>query len=464
MLTARTLLTLCPSPSTRSMLESQSFSNVRLWPRGVDLSQFGPLKRCNKMRELWGIGEAPGRVSVDLTNSKVVGVHHSGRKTSLPLTPPASPIVVPAGDVGQTQPFTAEPMAINSAPSRVCLLYVGRVSWEKNLVLLLHAYGRLSAYLPTGSPLPKLVFVGDGPAKTELETICSDRGYDATFMGHRQGEELAACYASADIFAFPSFTETFGQVVLEALASGLPVIGLDAEGTRDLVQHASTGLLLPLPPVAAANTKVNPSRTWPTICRDVSHPLFSVCVDGYAQLLARATTNHTERAAMGHKACTDGIQGFTWWDAMERCVDGYRESIRVSRQARQVRITIPPATLTPEPTPTPTQNSSPKISRVNRALSSRLAHRGWPRDKERENDLGGSDNDAPPTTPSPRLRLRLLGKSDTAETLWHIKNLAKAFLAAMLFWWIWKRHLASQGREMGWDEITFRPAAAVGAF
>jgi glycosyltransferase involved in cell wall biosynthesis len=55
--------------------------------------------------------------------------------------------------------------------------------------------------------MPKLVFVGDGPARIELEQICNSKGYDAVFMGHRTGEELARCYASADVFAFPSFTE-----------------------------------------------------------------------------------------------------------------------------------------------------------------------------------------------------------------------------------------------------------------
>jgi glycosyltransferase involved in cell wall biosynthesis len=112
-------------------------------------------------------------------------------------------------------------LASAELPTRVVLLYVGRVSWEKNLILLLRAYGRMGAHLPPGSLLPKLVFVGDGPARSELEAICEDEGYDATFMGHRSGEELAQCYASADVFVFPSFTETFGQVVLEALASGL---------------------------------------------------------------------------------------------------------------------------------------------------------------------------------------------------------------------------------------------------
>ena len=55
--------------------------------------------------------------------------------------------------------------------------------------------------------MPKMVFVGDGPAKVELEAICQQEGHDAVFMGHRSGKELAECYASADVFAFPSFTE-----------------------------------------------------------------------------------------------------------------------------------------------------------------------------------------------------------------------------------------------------------------
>src|SRR2546421_3988019 len=65
-----------------------------------------------------------------------------------------------------------------------------------------------------------------------------------TFTGYLQGEELASAYASADVFAFPSLTETFGQVVLEAMASGLPVAGLLAEGVCDLVSDGRTGYLL----------------------------------------------------------------------------------------------------------------------------------------------------------------------------------------------------------------------------
>ena len=55
--------------------------------------------------------------------------------------------------------------------------------------------------------MPKLVFVGDGPAKNEIENVCQKEGYDAHFMGFRVGKELAECYASSDVFAFPSFTE-----------------------------------------------------------------------------------------------------------------------------------------------------------------------------------------------------------------------------------------------------------------
>lgn len=85
------------------------------------------------------------------------------------------------------------------------------------------------------------MFVGEGPSRPELEIICAKYGLDAIFMGYRKGEELAAAYASADLFAFPSWTETFGQVVLESLASGLPVVGLRAEGVCDLVKDQETG-------------------------------------------------------------------------------------------------------------------------------------------------------------------------------------------------------------------------------
>jgi hypothetical protein len=135
--------------------------------------------------------------------------------------------------------------------SKTVILYVGRISWEKNLRLLIEAFKLLPTSVRSKA---KLVFVGDGPARGDLTRLCKRLGLDASFMGHQKGSRLAAMYASASIFAFPSFTETFGQVVLEALASGLPVVGLHAEGTSDLVVHGKTGLLMDVNAVAKAQT------------------------------------------------------------------------------------------------------------------------------------------------------------------------------------------------------------------
>lgn len=78
-------------------------------------------------------------------------------------------------------------------------------------MLLLHAFVHLPSLLPPSTPMPTLVFVGDGPARLDLEAFCVQNGIDAKFMGHQTGSGLAECYASADLFAFPSFTETFGE-------------------------------------------------------------------------------------------------------------------------------------------------------------------------------------------------------------------------------------------------------------
>ncbi|ORX37435.1 hypothetical protein BD324DRAFT_449992 [Kockovaella imperatae] len=361
----RTRLTLCPSPSTTAMLHSQSFDQARLWPRGVDLAQFSPCNRSRALRASWGVSDPP-RATFALPKSQLAemdnvaaaatfGVHHQGRKVSLPLTPPESPAVIPADlDVlPKDSVFKPEELGSpdpKSLKSRVVLLYVGRVSWEKNLNLLLSACAHLPSLLPPGALLPKLVFVGDGPARADIQALCQKEGYDASFMGFRAGKELAECYASADVFAFPSFTETFGQVVLESMASGLPVIGLDAEGTRDLVSHNSTGLLLRLPPGAS---------NWPEALKSTQSSSFGASARSYADLLAEIVKDHAKRVEMGERASTKGIEGYTWWDAMEKCVDGYRESLRMSLSR-------------PEVLESP---ASPKISRVNRVVSMRLAHK-----------------------------------------------------------------------------------------
>jgi glycosyltransferase involved in cell wall biosynthesis len=117
-------------------------------------------------------------------------------------------------------------------PDQVAFLYAGRVAPEKNLLRL--------AELPKAVPGSRLVIVGDGPFRAALTERL---GSAAHFTGQLHGEALAAAFASADVFAFPSLTETFGLVVLEALASGLPVLAMRAGGVPAVVEDGQTGLL-----------------------------------------------------------------------------------------------------------------------------------------------------------------------------------------------------------------------------
>lgn len=121
------------------------------------------------------------------------------------------------------------------AESTPILLYVGRLVREKDLVDLAGAAELLSR---RGVRF-KLVLVGDGPLRSELRA----RLPEAHMTGYQTGRDLARWYASADLFVFPSTTETFGNVILEGFASGLPVVGVDAGGSSDLIQPGENGLL-----------------------------------------------------------------------------------------------------------------------------------------------------------------------------------------------------------------------------
>jgi hypothetical protein len=241
--------------------------------------------------------------------------------------------------------------------SKTVILYVGRISWEKNIRLLIEAFKLLPE---SARSQAKLVFVGDGPARGDLTRLCSKYGLDATFMGHQKGKRLAAMYASSSVFAFPSFTETFGQVVLEALASGLPVVGLHAEGTSDLVAHGRTGLLLD---VMASDRPSTSEPTTPT--KKSSHSLrlgsqsssssssskattaattglatpipsivdfaasmypnsaaFASCARSYSQHLETLIRDRSLRTAMGQRAQLMAAHR-SWWDAMDAVVRGY---------------------------------------------------------------------------------------------------------------------------------------------
>ncbi len=116
-------------------------------------------------------------------------------------------------------------------------VYVGRVSKEKNLDALLEAFVELRR----GGAAAQLAIVGDGPLLPALKDRY--RRDDVVFTGFLAGETLAAAYASADAFVFPSTTDTFGNVVLEAQASGLPVIVSNQGGPAETVEHETSGLI-----------------------------------------------------------------------------------------------------------------------------------------------------------------------------------------------------------------------------
>jgi glycosyltransferase involved in cell wall biosynthesis len=175
----RTRETYIPSRATIADLTARGFERLVLWPRGVDSTLFRP--------------DRPGRRAVR--------------------------------------------EALGFGPDDVVVAYVSRIAAEKNVGYLTEAL----AQVLDARPGVRVLFVGDGPARPEVERRLVGR---AAFAGYRSGDDLADHYAAADLFAFSSLTETFGNVVLEALASGLPVVALRAGGVGDTVRPSETGLLV----------------------------------------------------------------------------------------------------------------------------------------------------------------------------------------------------------------------------
>jgi len=122
-----------------------------------------------------------------------------------------------------------------AGPDTPVLLAVGRIAAEKNIALALRAFERARRDRPD----LRMVVVGDGPARARLTTAHPA----ATFVGAKRGAELAAHYASADAFLFPSLSDTFGNVVMEALASGLPVVSFNCAAAAEHVDDGISGRL-----------------------------------------------------------------------------------------------------------------------------------------------------------------------------------------------------------------------------
>jgi glycosyltransferase involved in cell wall biosynthesis len=170
---------------------------------------------------------------------------------------------------------------------------------EKGVDLLAEAF--LDAH--ERDPRLHLVLAGGGP---ESEALQARLGEHATFLGWLSGQELARAYASADMFLFASQTDTFGQVILEAQASGLPVVAVNEGGPRSLITDAETGLLAPADPHLLADRLIRLVRT----------PLLA------ERLRKTALAQVRER---------------TWERSMERLAAGYRSALLRAPAAQPAR-------------------------------------------------------------------------------------------------------------------------------
>jgi glycosyltransferase involved in cell wall biosynthesis len=172
----RTDATLVPTQELRNTLAQDGYQNLQVVARGVDTALFHPGKRSEKLRMQWGL-------------------------------------------IGNND---------------LAVIYVGRISAEKNLPLVLRTFEAMQAM----NPNLKLILVGDGPVRAELQR--QNPGY--IFAGMRTGEDLATHYASGDIFLFPSTTETYGNVTVEAMASGLAVVAYRYAAAAEHIKHERNGL------------------------------------------------------------------------------------------------------------------------------------------------------------------------------------------------------------------------------
>lgn len=176
----------------------------------------------------------------------------------------------------------------NGNPQDVLLLYVGRLAPEKRLHLLYPVLGRV--------PNTRLALIGDGPARQSLEALF--RGMPVTFTGYLHDEELAAAYASADIFVFTSAHESFGLVLAEAIASGLPVISSRVGGAEDVILHGETGYIFDVEDVA--------------------------CLHKYVCVLAK---DRQKRQAMGNRA-RSFAETLAWPEIMHDLIYFYEDILR----------------------------------------------------------------------------------------------------------------------------------------
>jgi glycosyltransferase involved in cell wall biosynthesis/predicted metal-dependent phosphoesterase TrpH len=195
-----------------------------------------------------------------------------------------------------TSRFDPGKAARDAYPGEIKVLYAGRLTREKGVDLLAESFLRARA----ADPRLHLLLAGGGPEEDELR---SRLGEDATFLGWLEGDSLARAYASADIFLFCSTTDTYGQVVLEADASGVPVVAVAEGGPASLVENRHTGML----------------------CQpDPDHVAGAVLQLATSPLLRRHLGASAVRAARER----------SWDRAMEQLADGYERALGTSARNR----------------------------------------------------------------------------------------------------------------------------------
>jgi len=172
-----------------------------------------------------------------------------------------------------------------SLPDTFNVLYAGRLGSDKGLDLLTDAF----QIARDRDPRLHLVLAGDGP---EQERLRARLRSTATFLGWLDAEELAGVYASADLLVFPSSTDTTGQVVLEAQASGLPVLAVDAGGAAELIENGRSGCLVAADPAALGSAIRGLARRAALQDRLATGGLMAVCERTWERSLAQLASGY----------------------------------------------------------------------------------------------------------------------------------------------------------------------------
>ncbi len=228
------LRTLAPTQNTVTYLQGRGIERLGIWSRGIDTSKFRPIADRDQVLRTFGVD-----------------------------------------------------------PGKFTILYVGRIAKEKGVDVLIEAYNALSSRMRQDT---QLLLVGGGPLLPQMKR--DNRDPSVHYYGFVEGEALHQIYAAADLFVFPSVTETFGNVVLEAMASGTPVIGAAAGGVGEIIAHEQTGLL---------------------------------CTPGDAESFSRAISTLIEDATLRERLAQAGLQHAreqTWESIHAGLLEQYRSVMR----------------------------------------------------------------------------------------------------------------------------------------